>query len=737
MGDPLSIASGVAGLVSLGLTVCDGLHTYFSAIKDRKDDLAIVTQNLALFKFHIFAVQSSASKLGHRHSPAIDGLQLSLINCEMQLKCLESLLNELMPAENPSLAKEIWRRQKMIARYPFDRKKLVQLEEYLSRANITLSSFIQALNLLDFISPKVEPSNLQVVPSGEEDVTASSSNSIVLHQTVMGAETKSCSPKNKRAFEDLTDSHYTPRYLQNAKIERTLCKKLADMNCTCGASKSQTSNRPASRTYRFWGGLTVSRQGDPCNIVKSSPAFKLFDKYSQRYNEILDPYANENGLDHLAESLITGLRVIYGSGKASPLDVDQDDVGFSELFLAVITKDHRRLQAILAEDSKILNISQTDLYGRNILHASCNWPDGLKLLLQRQDALPLMEMAPEAFSSLSPLDYALFYSKIYCKAPDQWTECDDCTCYVAVKLLLEANCKVTITYKRSESLASCSLKARRLFFKHLKDRRQRLRNLALSILPENVLCQYGVVTSPLPDKTAVLLWSELRQAQDQQDRQVWLPHSLDPCNDGPSITPGSLFEFPHHLQVAELAVDYGFAPRDENGVETLLSGTNILPHYLSMRSEAFMEYLDWLLQYDLNLELSLEPFQFSILHRLATSIGNLISFSSSGAQASVLTQWDDSMGNEDWKEILDEDRELINQLEALDEKFADVFDRQNVSIAEFLQGYWLTTMEEVLGELNRPLTDYNRYELQEAGVMLGEDDKHCFECCIKYTKDEP
>jgi hypothetical protein len=147
MGDPLSIASGVAGLISLGLTVCNGLHAYFSAIKDRKDDIAIATQSLALFKFHIFAVQSSASNLGHRHSPAIDGLQLSLIDCEMQLKCLETFLKELMPTDDPSLAKEIWRRQKLIARYPFDRKKLVQLEEYLSRANTTLNSFIQALNL--------------------------------------------------------------------------------------------------------------------------------------------------------------------------------------------------------------------------------------------------------------------------------------------------------------------------------------------------------------------------------------------------------------------------------------------------------------------------------------------------------------------------------------------------------------------------------------------------------------
>lgn len=147
MGDPFSIATGVAGLVSLGITVCDGLHTYFSATKDRKEDLAIVTQNLALFKFHIFAVQSSASKLGHRHSPAIDGLQLSLINCEIQLGSLQTLLDELMPTQDPSLTKELWKRQKLIARYPFDRKKLVQLEEYLSRANNTLSSFIQALNL--------------------------------------------------------------------------------------------------------------------------------------------------------------------------------------------------------------------------------------------------------------------------------------------------------------------------------------------------------------------------------------------------------------------------------------------------------------------------------------------------------------------------------------------------------------------------------------------------------------
>ncbi|KAG7430177.1 hypothetical protein Forpi1262_v008326 [Fusarium oxysporum f. sp. raphani] len=639
MGDPLSIASGVAGLISLGLTVCDSLHTYFSAIKDRKDDIAIITQSLSLFKFHIFAVQSSASKLGNRHSPAIDGLQLSLINCEMQLKCLETLLNKLIPTEDPSLAKDIWRRQKLTARYPFDRKKLVQLEEYLSRANVTLSSFIQALNLdinihmsdeleacktslealdintqttlrtittrLEVIGPRVEPSALELLPSRIEDVTASSSNSIVLHQA---------------------------------------------------------AEYPA-------GPYSVSFGLQPCNIVESSPAFRLFD--TCRSYKIFD--RNKIRPDHIAEILIKELRVIYRSGKASPFDVDQqgnniahmcleaylnyfgygdttipsdiaadatfkmltylanigvpiaasnfnqcnlltisinsfcnfwilprlsklvtnsdfnfchadiahgrplfanmwvnsgeewarhlntlceypeicEGIGFSELFLAVMKRDYARLQAILAEENSILNISQTDLYERNILHASSNWPDGLRLLLQRQDVRPLMDKSSAILMHFSPLDFALFYSKIYCNAPDQWTDCDDCTCYVSVQLFLEADCNVTIGYKRSETLGGCSLKARKLFFEHLKNRRQRLRNMALAILPEESLHRYGVTTNVLPDKTAPLLWSELQEAKEQRDQlPVDLTDSLKPYSGKLLVPPESLFDFPHHLQVA-------------------------------------------------------------------------------------------------------------------------------------------------------------------------------------------
>ncbi|KAF5530640.1 pyruvate decarboxylase [Fusarium mexicanum] len=699
MGDPFSIATGVAGLVSLGITVCDGLHTYFSAIRNRKDDLAIVTQNVALFKFHIFAVQSGASKLGHRHSPAIDGLQLSLINCEMQLKCLETLLNEMLQTEEPSLTKEIWRKQKLMARYPFDCKKLVQLEEYLSRANTTLSSFIQALNLdinirmsdeleafrtslealdintqttlrtittrLDVIGPKVEPSTFQLLPSRIEEVTASSSNSIVLHQTAVGAANmKTCVPRNGRSSQDRNDAHSTPRYLQNAELEH--------------------------RLY------------------------------------------------HLADSVIKELRAIYRSEKAWPFDVDQNGNNVAHICLSAF------------------------LYGfkfKNALESSGIMIDAICKILS------------------------------YLGDIDQWVECDDCTCYVAAQLLLKADCKVTVSQGWAEILADCSLKARKLFFQHLKDRRQRLRNIALSILPEKILHQYGVATSSLPDKTATLLWKELQQAQDQQDHQVWLPNSLDPCNNL-CVMPESFFDFPHHPQVIELARNYGFAPRDENGVQTLLSGRLSTPqpftgtfiillpafrssshcilHLESIRTARFKDIATSHMQQHIPVQYSMSVLirhvyptfgtylarnvtasscidllkisecssEYLYMAKCAIHILTMMSLEVRHLPICLTEKYDDlkdSMANEDWKEILDEDRELIDQLEALDEEFGDVFDHQSVSIAEFLSGYWLTRMEEVLRELSKPLSDDDRYNLLEAGIVLEEDSANDSECHVECT----
>ncbi|OQD66307.1 hypothetical protein PENDEC_c049G03279 [Penicillium decumbens] len=46
MADPLAVASGIAGLLSLGIQVTQSLVSFYTTYKDQDADLAKVTQNL-------------------------------------------------------------------------------------------------------------------------------------------------------------------------------------------------------------------------------------------------------------------------------------------------------------------------------------------------------------------------------------------------------------------------------------------------------------------------------------------------------------------------------------------------------------------------------------------------------------------------------------------------------------------------------------------------------------------
>ncbi|KAF4457388.1 pyruvate decarboxylase [Fusarium austroafricanum] len=91
MADGLSVASGVSGLNSLGLTLCNGLQAYFSAIQDRDTDVRLATQNLDLLRFNVKTIELSRSKLKKQHSPCDYGLDFGLRNCEAQLRVFLSL----------------------------------------------------------------------------------------------------------------------------------------------------------------------------------------------------------------------------------------------------------------------------------------------------------------------------------------------------------------------------------------------------------------------------------------------------------------------------------------------------------------------------------------------------------------------------------------------------------------------------------------------------------------------
>lgn len=74
---------------------------------------------------------------------------------------------------------------------------------------------------------------------------------------------------------------------------------------------------------------------------------------------------------------------------------------------------------------------------------------------------------------------------------------------------------------------------------------------------------------------------------------------------------------------------------------------------------------------------------------------------------------------EEWDDMLDENRALIERLGELTEKFEQEFSKQNVSIDGFLRLHWLPRVRQVRKE-RKALEDRNRQELRELGVVLDE-----------------
>lgn len=153
MADPLSVAGLAAGVVSLGLQVTGGLMSYLDAIRSREEDLALAKQYSGSIQAAINQIDSSPSctQASQRASASI---KASVDACKTQLKALEDLVNKLSsaPSSNATLRSKLRDNSKKLV-YAFHRSNIKELEDSLSRANITLQGAMQALGLsvTDFV----------------------------------------------------------------------------------------------------------------------------------------------------------------------------------------------------------------------------------------------------------------------------------------------------------------------------------------------------------------------------------------------------------------------------------------------------------------------------------------------------------------------------------------------------------------------------------------------------------
>ena len=98
MSDPLSIAAGAAGLVSLGLTVCSGLFEYYNVWKDQHSDISAMCESLEGLS-SIFELLDEKIRHPLLDRKSVDKVTESIISCAAGIQGLQSKLKKISSAK--------------------------------------------------------------------------------------------------------------------------------------------------------------------------------------------------------------------------------------------------------------------------------------------------------------------------------------------------------------------------------------------------------------------------------------------------------------------------------------------------------------------------------------------------------------------------------------------------------------------------------------------------------------
>ena len=148
MADPLAIASGIAGLLSLGIQVTQSLVSFYTTHKDQDTDLAKVTRNLdnlqSIFRALDVAVEERRSQADTRD--LLQEVEKAVQKCEEIITDLQSECQKFHKDSAAGLKDRVKVAGRRAA-YPFRKSTLQKLEEDVSDIRENLSFALDVLQL--------------------------------------------------------------------------------------------------------------------------------------------------------------------------------------------------------------------------------------------------------------------------------------------------------------------------------------------------------------------------------------------------------------------------------------------------------------------------------------------------------------------------------------------------------------------------------------------------------------
>ncbi|KAI3574497.1 hypothetical protein IWW34DRAFT_705998 [Fusarium oxysporum f. sp. albedinis] len=182
-------------------------------------------------------------------------------------------------------------------------------------------------------------------------------------------------------------------------------------------------------------------------------------------------------------------------------------------FLSCSTKIAEEVKTLVAKHPSTL--SERNLFGHTSLHLAAKKPSFLRVLVEAADAALLNQTDRYNYS---PLDFAVSLSRLSCREHSRM--CRRCTCAECAVILLKADCAIPASSSLQFILNGASKRCKLRYVRHIKDRRDRLKQLALENLSGTDIQQLGLESEHILDFNA------FKVTQLLQERGIHVPASI-------------------------------------------------------------------------------------------------------------------------------------------------------------------------------------------------------------------
>jgi DNA-binding protein YbaB len=146
MADPLSISASAAGLMSLAITACRCLATYYASWKNYEKDVEKMCQHLEIVSNNMRHLQRCLDE--HEFSAALkQQVEAAILACHREIKTLDTELVLIKKTEPPEDRQEKLKSLVRRATYPFKEGTLKKIQDSVIRIQTMLDSVVSILGL--------------------------------------------------------------------------------------------------------------------------------------------------------------------------------------------------------------------------------------------------------------------------------------------------------------------------------------------------------------------------------------------------------------------------------------------------------------------------------------------------------------------------------------------------------------------------------------------------------------